>query len=219
MTAPLLSSRQQQLADFLAEFHARKGYPPTLAQMAEHLGLSSLNSVRSLLAALQKKGCLEWDPGVSRGIRLKGWERMVAVTAAKVQGRHGHEHTAGSIRYWLGWYTRDRRPVFHDPAWVALFRDMADSVCGEHGWRLERLDLQPTRVRLAVVVDPDHSPLTVAHHFRRDSLGERLRARLGQQPLADLWDHGIAVGNDENALAAALDELERTRSETEPAAE
>ena len=212
MKSQKLSDRQRELVDFMAGFHAEKGYPPTLAQMAEHLGVSSLNSVKSLLAALEKKGWIDRDEGVSRGVRLKSWEKAIASTSAFVQGRHGKEVNVGSICYWLGWFTHRRKPVLADPEMTELFHAVVRQVADEHDWKVESLALEPTHVRLAVTVGADHSPATVAHHFRRDSLGERIRGALGKQPLSDIWEPGFAFGGTEETFLAAMKELEDSAS-------
>lgn len=62
--------RQQQVYDFIADYLERQGYPPTLKEIAGHLGISGNLGVIRHLEALEKKGYLQRDRRSSRGIVL-----------------------------------------------------------------------------------------------------------------------------------------------------
>jgi repressor LexA len=66
-----LTSRQQQILDFIREQIQDTGMPPTRAEIARALGFKSANAAEDHLRALQRKGVLELVPGASRGIQLK----------------------------------------------------------------------------------------------------------------------------------------------------
>ena len=65
-----LTERQQQILDYIESRVAIDGMPPTVAEIAEAMGLSSGNGVRGDLQALARKGVIELIPNASRGIRL-----------------------------------------------------------------------------------------------------------------------------------------------------
>lgn len=65
-----LTSRQQEILDFIRQFSENEGMPPTRADLCRHMGFRSPNAAESHLRALAKKGALELIPGSSRGIRL-----------------------------------------------------------------------------------------------------------------------------------------------------
>jgi repressor LexA len=65
-----LTDRQQEVLDFIAEIIDDWGMPPTVAEIADGLGLKSTNGVRGHLQALERKGVIELIPHASRGIRL-----------------------------------------------------------------------------------------------------------------------------------------------------
>lgn len=54
--APNLTDRQQAFIDVWKEIEAKKGSNPTYAEISEHFGFASNNSVRQILLALEKKG-------------------------------------------------------------------------------------------------------------------------------------------------------------------
>ena len=65
-----LTKRQQQILDFIrAEIH-RCGYPPSVREIGEAVGLSSSSTVHSHLAALEAKGFLRRDPSKPRALEV-----------------------------------------------------------------------------------------------------------------------------------------------------
>jgi repressor LexA len=67
----LPTERQQQIASFLHSESRKRGSAPTQREIAERFGFASLNSVRSHLRLMEKKGMLNRLPGKARGLKLK----------------------------------------------------------------------------------------------------------------------------------------------------
>jgi repressor LexA len=65
-----LTTRQQQILQFIRERIEATGLPPTRAEIAQEFGFRSPNSAEEHLKVLARKGVLELMPGASRGIRL-----------------------------------------------------------------------------------------------------------------------------------------------------
>ena len=68
----VLTVRQQQILDFIREFIEVEGYPPTRAEITRAIGFRSANAAEDHLKALARKGAIELQGGVSRGIKLPG---------------------------------------------------------------------------------------------------------------------------------------------------
>ncbi|MHB1340169.1 MAG: transcriptional repressor LexA [Coriobacteriia bacterium] len=67
---PELTRRQRQVLDFIrAEIH-RCGYPPSVREIGEAVGLSSSSTVHSHLAALEAKGLIRRDPSKPRALEV-----------------------------------------------------------------------------------------------------------------------------------------------------
>ena len=66
-----LTQRQQQILDLIRDHIDATGFPPTRAEIANHLGFRSANAAEEHLKALARKGVIELTSGTSRGIRLK----------------------------------------------------------------------------------------------------------------------------------------------------
>ena len=65
-----LSERQQEMITFLGSFTRDKGYPPTIRQIGEAVGISSTSVVNYNLNKLERDGYILRDLKVSRGVRL-----------------------------------------------------------------------------------------------------------------------------------------------------
>jgi len=66
-----LPPQQAKVLDFVEEFIDISGYPPSIAEIAEFLGVSSTFGVRKHIDALTKKGfIIRGGPGLSRSIML-----------------------------------------------------------------------------------------------------------------------------------------------------
>jgi len=65
-----LPPRQKQVLEFIKEYVAQNEYPPSLRDIAAHIGVSGNVAVISHLEALERKGFIRRDTGSSRGIVL-----------------------------------------------------------------------------------------------------------------------------------------------------
>jgi repressor LexA len=65
-----LTERQRETLHFVAEMVAERGYPPSVREIGEALGLASSSTVHSHLQALQRKGYLRIDPTKPRAIEV-----------------------------------------------------------------------------------------------------------------------------------------------------
>lgn len=67
-----LGERHQKILDFLQEYQRANKYPPSIREIGEKTGISSTSVVNYYLDQLEKKGMIERDRKISRGVRLSG---------------------------------------------------------------------------------------------------------------------------------------------------
>jgi repressor LexA len=67
-----LGERHQKILDFLSEYQRANKYPPSIREIGEKTGISSTSVVNYYLDQLEKKGMIERDRKISRGVRLSG---------------------------------------------------------------------------------------------------------------------------------------------------
>jgi repressor LexA len=71
----VLTTRQQEIWQFLAEYVDAHGYPPTVREIGDAVGLASPSTVHAHLANLERAGLLKRDPTKPRAIELVGRKR------------------------------------------------------------------------------------------------------------------------------------------------
>ena len=71
----VLTARQQEIWQFLVEYVDGHGYPPTVREIGEQVGLASPSTVHAHLANLERAGLIKRDPTKPRAIELIGVRR------------------------------------------------------------------------------------------------------------------------------------------------
>src|SRR5688500_8453382 len=66
---PALTDRQAQALKYITDCLSDRGYPPTLREIGEHMGIKSTNGVNDHLKALERKGYLQREELKSRALR------------------------------------------------------------------------------------------------------------------------------------------------------
>ena len=80
----MLSKRQQEIYDFVVRYAAKHGYPPTVREIGEEVGLASPSTVHAHLANLERAGLLRRDPTKPRALELVGREKVTGQAAASL---------------------------------------------------------------------------------------------------------------------------------------
>jgi len=84
-----LTDRQREILDFIVTAQRERGFPPSVREIGEAVGLTSPSTVHTHLATLQRRGYLRRDPTKPRAIEVR------------------YDPASGA--------TIDRRPVHHIP--------------------------------------------------------------------------------------------------------
>ena len=86
-----LTPRQRKVLEVIRDSVERRGYPPTVREIGEAVGLTSTSSVSHQLQTLQKKGFLRRDPSRPRAVdvRLPG-----DAAAAEARAEQQHDEAA-----------------------------------------------------------------------------------------------------------------------------
>ena len=79
-----LTDRQKEVLDYIQESIGTRGYPPTLREIGERMGIRSTNGVNDHLKALEKKGYLAREDLKSRALRP-----LTRIGSATDRGRTG----------------------------------------------------------------------------------------------------------------------------------
>jgi repressor LexA len=82
-----LTPRQKEILDYLGRHIDKKGYAPTIEEIGEHFGLSSLATVHKHLTNLQEKGLIKREWNRSRALELIPTRVTVKAVEVPLMGR------------------------------------------------------------------------------------------------------------------------------------
>jgi repressor LexA len=68
------TERQQRILDVIRAFTSEVGYPPSVREIGERVGLSSSSTIHAHLKALEKRGLISRDPTKPRALRSEPLE-------------------------------------------------------------------------------------------------------------------------------------------------
>ncbi len=71
----MLTARQQEIYEFVTRYVDSHGYPPTVREIGEEVGLASPSTVHAHLANLERAGYIRRDPTKPRALEVVGRER------------------------------------------------------------------------------------------------------------------------------------------------
>ncbi|MEO6998905.1 MAG: transcriptional repressor LexA [Terracoccus sp.] len=100
-----LTMRQRRVLEVIRNSVDRRGYPPSMREIGEAVGLASPSSVSHQLAALERKGFLRRDPNRPRAIEVVSPDatpdelahrRSASISGPADAGRSSHDHETGS---------------------------------------------------------------------------------------------------------------------------
>ncbi len=75
-----LTKRQKEVLDFIRNFISQKGYSPSLEEIGESLGMSSVASVHKHLTHLAEKGYIKHEQNRKRSIEVGGEDFLGTLT-------------------------------------------------------------------------------------------------------------------------------------------
>jgi len=78
------TERQTRILEVIRDFTEQRGYPPSVREIGERVGLSSSSTVQSHLKSLEKRGLVHRDPTKPRALITKGSVGMANLTGIPV---------------------------------------------------------------------------------------------------------------------------------------
>ena len=82
-----LTAKRKEILEFIADQQSKRGYPPSVREIGEAVGLTSSSTVHAHLATLQRLGYLRRDPTKPRAIEVR-YDAVSGTTAERRPVRH-----------------------------------------------------------------------------------------------------------------------------------
>lgn len=194
-----LTEQQNNVLECVQAFSRRQGFPPTLREIGQAIGLPNLNAVRGHLAALEKKGYIVRVPDKARSIQVvhspSALSRVKRMLHEVLRTDEGVLHR---VVYGLAWTTHRRTPWITGPArqWMS---DALDHEAVEHGWTILDKRIEPDHIVVVVTAWPNHSAEQTV--YRLQSAGKAVRRHHPDElPRNALWGKGYAATTDLDLL-------------------
>ncbi|MDR1082650.1 MAG: transcriptional repressor LexA [Coriobacteriales bacterium] len=92
-----LSERQRAILEFLRGFITKNGYPPSVREIGEAVGLSSSSTVHSHLNTLENRGFIKRDPSSARALTVIGHDAHTLTAQADANGSHRGQGGPGRL--------------------------------------------------------------------------------------------------------------------------
>ena len=127
-----LTRRQKEVLDFLKDFVMGRGFPPTLREIASHLGVKGPKGPQKALRILERKGYLRRVPGGSRALEIIGGSPGLAgeVLSVPIVGRVRAGEPILAVENVEGYIRLDRSLLSSEN--VFLLRVQGDSMVDAH---------------------------------------------------------------------------------------
>src|SRR5687767_8687457 len=106
-----LTARQRRVLEVIRNSVDRRGYPPSMREIGEAVGLTSSSSVSHQLATLERKGFLRRDPNRPRAIEVRSPDAQSGHRAGSQAGRGAAYDGAGGSVHDLETGSGDARPA------------------------------------------------------------------------------------------------------------
>jgi repressor LexA len=81
------TDRQRRILEVITAFTAEHGYPPSVREIGERVGLSSSSTIHAHLKALERRGLISRDPTKPRALRPTGARNLPEALVVPVLGR------------------------------------------------------------------------------------------------------------------------------------
>lgn len=201
-----ITPRQKAALDFVRDYVSSNGFPPTLREIGNALGLDNVSAVRGHLAALEKKGYLAKDPDKARSIRLVSRPSLISRLKKRLhEFARTDEGVLHQVVYGIALVTNGRKPWLVDSI-RPLLDDALDKRAREHGWQFLRKRIEDDHILLVVKVWPNHSPEAVVSRIRHCS-SPVLRKLHREGHVRRVWAKGYVATTDLTVLDHMMEQL------------
>lgn len=194
-----LTDQQQSVLDFVQGFVRERGFPPTLREIGNAMGLPNVNAVRGHLAALEKKGYITRAPDKARSIQVVDAPSAISRMKRKLHEIfRTDEGVFHRIVYGLAWTTRRGEMVLVGPSQEQV-GEAFEREAVEHGWTILEKKVEPDHIVVVVETWPNHSAQQTIHRLQNAAKAGWRKSR-GDSPGELRWGRGYVVTTDLEVL-------------------
>jgi len=188
-----LTRRQKEILTFIQRYGDAHGYPPSVREIGQALGLTSSSTVHSHLSALEKKGYVRRDPSKPRALEILKDERDIPSKKVVPLPIVGHV-TAGlpilAQQNIEDYFPLPQEFVRSDDCFILRVRGDSMIDAGIFDGDMLVVRRQPTAKDRDIVVARIEDEATVKRFFREDG---RIRLQPENQRMEPIYARDIAI--------------------------
>jgi len=209
-----LTGQQHKVLAFVSQFLEKHGFPPTLREIGDGIGLVNISAVRGHLSSLEKKGYITRAADKARSIQIVRPPSTLSRVKRKLHEVWGTD--AGvfhRVVYGLAWSTSRRTPYLRGQS-AGLMEEAIDREATEHGWAVLDKRIEPDHIVVVVQAWHNHSAQQTVHRFQAaTSAVKRRYPRVF--PSGSLWGRGYVATTDLDLLDELVAKLLENQSTQE----
>lgn len=188
-----LTRRQQEILTFIQRYGDAHGYPPSVREIGQALGLTSSSTVHSHLSALEKKGYVRRDPSKPRALEILKDEHAIPVKKVVPLPVVGHV-TAGlpilAQQNIEDYFPLPQEFVRSDECFILKVRGDSMIDAGIYDGDLLVVRRQPTANDRDIVVARIDDEATVKRFFKEDG---RIRLQPENPRMEPIYARDVAI--------------------------
>lgn len=188
-----LTRRQGEILTFVQRFSDAHGYPPSVREIGQALGLTSSSTVHSHLSALEKKGYLRRDPSKPRALEILRDEREIPakrVVPIPIVGRVTAGQPILAQQNIEDYFPLPAEFVHSEDCFILRVRGDSMIDAGIYEGDLLVVRRQPTANNGDIVVARLEDEATVKRFFRE---GDRVRLQPENPRLEPIYTRDVAI--------------------------
>ena len=118
MEKKTLSAKQAEILQYLKEYIGKKGFPPSVREIGDHVHLKSTSSVHAHMQTLERRGYIRRDPNHPRAIDIldDDWKGSIKEQVTAPVLRSGYIPNMHEEEFWQ---EEDVESYFPLPDWIA----------------------------------------------------------------------------------------------------
>lgn len=187
-----LTQKQMTILAFLQKYSQDNGFPPTMREIGQGIGLSNVSAVRGHLAALEKKGYISKNFDKARSLRVLHSPSVFSRLKKKLHEIvHTDKGVFHRIIYGIALITKGKADVFSGPVKDVMAGELEKQAV-EHGWKIIKKQIESDCVMIIVEVWPNHSAELVVRRIR--AVGNAVAKQyLKKWPVGNIWPREYAI--------------------------
>jgi REP element-mobilizing transposase RayT len=212
--AKALTGQQHKVLAFVSDFLEKHGFPPTLREIGDGVGLVNISAVRGHLSSLAKKGYITRAADKARSIQIVRPPSAVSRVKRRLHEVWGTD--AGvfhRVVYGLAWSTSRRTPCLRGQS-ARMIEEAIDREAVEHGWTILDQRIEPDHVVVVVQTWHNHSAQQTVHRLQAAANAVKRRYP-GAFPSGSLWGKGYVATTDLDLLDELVAKLLENQSTQE----